>query len=225
MLDTNRSVASIVLDHSETASIFQKNRIDYCCKGHLSVNDACRERGLDVAALILDLEHAIAQRRGDAPEDPRALTTPALIAYIIDRHHSYLRRALPFVSGLAKKVARVHGDHQPSLRELETTVHELIDALEPHIEQEETVVFPAMMARDSDERAIRRDLGAIHSEHLEVGGMLQRIRSLTDEYTPTDWACGSYRALYGELEALEGDILRHVHLENHVLAPRFGIAQ
>jgi hypothetical protein len=29
----------------------------------------------------------------------------------------------------------------------------------------------------------------------------------------TDWACGSYRALYGELEALEGDILQHVHLE------------
>jgi regulator of cell morphogenesis and NO signaling len=25
-----------------------------------------------------------------------------------------------------------------------------------------------------------------------------------------------------ELEALEGDVLRHVHLENHVLAPRFG---
>jgi regulator of cell morphogenesis and NO signaling len=38
---------------------------------------------------------------------------------------------------------------------------------------------------------------------------------------PPEWACTSYRTLLSELAALEGDVLRHVHLENHVLMPRF----
>ena len=40
-----------------------------------------------------------------------------------------------------------------------------------------------------------------------------------------EWGCSSYRVLMSELEALEGDVLRHVHLENHVLMPRFVTAR
>jgi len=221
MLDTSRSVASIVLDHSETAPVFQRNRIDFCCKGHLSLTDACADRRVDPSALVAELETAIAERRGDADQDPRTLSTAALIAHIIERHHEYLRRALPFVAGLAKKVARVHGDHQPSLRELEEAVTELIEALEPHLDQEEQILFPAAMAREPDGAVLRRELAAMHEDHLAVGALLEKVRAITTEFTPAEWACGSYRALYSELEALEGDILRHVHLENHVLMPRF----
>ncbi len=38
---------------------------------------------------------------------------------------------------------------------------------------------------------------------------------------PPEWACNSYRALFSELQALETDVLQHVHLENHALRPRF----
>ena len=61
----------------------------------------------------------------------------------------------------------------------------------------------------------------MREEHLAVGAMLGRMRSLADDFTTPAWGCNSYRALMTELEALEADVLRHVHLENHVLMPRF----
>ena len=51
MLDTSRTVASIVLDHSETGPVFQRNRIDFCCKGHFTLRDACADRGVDTGVL------------------------------------------------------------------------------------------------------------------------------------------------------------------------------
>jgi len=51
--------------------------------------------------------------------------------------------------------------------------------------------------------------------------LLERVRAAGDDFTLPPWACNSYRALFSELAQLEGDVFTHVHLENHVLRPRF----
>ena len=61
----------------------------------------------------------------------------------------------------------------------------------------------------------------MQQEHLHVGNLLARMRIYADDFSAPDWACGSYRTLMRELAALEMDTLRHVHLETHVLMPRF----
>lgn len=221
MLDPNLTVARTVLDHSETASVFQRHRIDYCCKGGRSINAAAEERGLDVAALVSELEQAIASRHGPAGPDVEAMSTASLVAYIVSTHHDYLRKALPFVRGLAAKVARVHGDHNPRLRRLDLTVTAIATALEPHLDDEEQVLFPALMARGCDVALIGRELATMHEDHLAIGALLETMRDATEDYHLPDWACTSYRTLFAELARLEADVLRHVHLENHVLMPRF----
>lgn len=221
MLDRNESVAQIVLDHSECAAIFQKHRIDFCCKGNLSLAEACEGRGVDPALVLADLEHAVASRQGHAEPDLRELSTPALVGHIVARHHEYLRRVLPFLGPLTAKVARVHGDHNPKLREIDAAFRELCEALVPHLDQEEQVLFPALTSRTGDRSVIAAELSTMHSEHLAVGAILQRLRAAADDFRTPDWACNSYRTSFAELEALEADILRHVHLENHVLMPRF----
>ncbi|MGZ5967547.1 MAG: iron-sulfur cluster repair di-iron protein [Polyangiales bacterium] len=220
MLDRSQTVANVVLDHSETASVFQKHRIDFCCKGDVSIADACASHGLDTAALLAELEETIASRQAIA-DDPRALSTPELVAHIVAHHHQYLRKALPFVQSLAVKVARVHGNHEPKLHELGAAVLELIMVLEPHLDQEEEVLFPQLMSRNGDRTKIAAELASMHEEHLAVGRLLTRIRDATSDFALPDWACNSYRTLFAELEALEGDVHAHVHLENHVLMPRY----
>lgn len=220
MINAQETVARIVLDHSECASVFQKHRIDFCCKGDMSLEAAAKERKVEPAALIGELERAIAHRQGKE-KDPRELSTAELIEYIVSRHHEYLRNALPLVQSLATKVARVHGDHNPKLRELEPIVREIAVALMPHIDCEEGILFPAMQKAKPDAGLIERELRSMHEEHLAVGKLLEAARTAADDFSIPEWACNSYRTLFSELEQMEGDVLRHVHLENHVLMPRF----
>lgn len=145
------------------------------------------------------------------------LSTPALIDHIVNTHHAYLRKTLPYLQPLATKVARVHGDHNPKLRALSEAVSELVDTLLPHLDDEEETLFPQLC----DNTAAPELLDAMVDEHREVAALLERIRAASDDFAIPTWACGSYRALFRELEAVEQDTFTHVHLENHVLAPRF----
>lgn len=221
MIDPEKSVASLVLERSECAPVLQRHRIDYCCRGELSLRAACERVGADLQSLTAELQRAIAERRGPAGADPRELAHGELVDYIVERHHEYLREALPFVQALAAKVSRVHGDSEPRLRELDGVVQSLASTLLPHLDEEETTLFPALTAPKVDAEAAQRELSKMREEHLVVGELLSRVRVTTEDFRTPEWACNSYRTLFAELEQLEGDVLRHVHLENHVLMPRF----
>lgn len=220
-IDRESTVAQIVLEHSECAKVFCDHRIDFCCRGERSLNTACAEKGLDVEVVRSALELAIAGRQERQEPDPRELSTADLVAFIVSRHHAYLNEALRFLEPLASKVARVHGDHNPKLVQVRDTFRDLAAALEPHLREEEAVVFPALTAPQRDQRLLASEFESMQQEHLLVGDMLARLRSQADDFVPPEWACGSYRTLMGELAALEMDTLRHVHLETHVLMPRF----
>lgn len=224
MLDLTQTIATLVLDHSELAPVLQRHRLDFCCRGHMTLADACAEKGLDTDTIASELTRAVAERgsRGAAAEnDPREESTAALTARIVATHHAYLREVLPFVQTTAAKVARVHGDHNPRLRPLNEAVQALCAALVPHLEAEEQVLFPALLAETPDRAVIERELATMHADHLAVGDLVFRIRAEAEDFTLPVWACNSYRALFAELHDLETDILEHVHVENHVLMPRF----
>jgi regulator of cell morphogenesis and NO signaling len=223
-LNPGQTVASVVLDYSECAPVFQKYRIDYCCKGEVSIEEASAQRGLETEELIAELSQAIASRLGSREDDPRALPTSALIAHIISKHHVYLRETLPFVEKLAQKVALVHGPHNARLVELQEVVATLFASLIAHIDEEEQVLFPALMSKTPDPQLLAGEFDAMKKEHLAVGALLEKMRDATEDYLIPKWACTSYRTLFSELEAIERDTLTHVHLETHALMPRFEAA-
>lgn len=219
MLEAHTRVADLVLDHPECAPILQRHRIDFCCRGHMPLSDAASERSVELSPLLTELESAIASR-GGRHDNPASLSTPALVAHLIGTHHAYLRDALPFLRGLADKVARVHGGSDANLIALRDRVHRLHDALLVHLDQEEQTLFPLLLMRQ-DATAIGRELAAMETDHLEVGALLADIRTLARDFAPPEWACMSFRTLFAELHHLERDVLTHVHLENHALMPRF----
>lgn len=220
MFTRRDTVAQVVLEHSECAGVFQRHRIDFCCRGAVSIETAAKERAVDADGLVAELERAVAQRSGGKPQDMRTLSTPALVEHIVSTHHRYLREALPFVATLASKVSRVHGEHNPKLRVLDEVVQALLRALLPHLEDEEEVLFPALVADNADRAVLKAQLASMLDDHLVVAKLLDRMREATDDFTLPDWACSSYRTLFAELSQLESDTFVHVHLENHILLPR-----
>lgn len=205
------TVASVLDAHPIAARIFARHRIDFCCRGQRPIAEAAALVGVPLENLLGEIVGAAAL----PPEVPAGISTADLIAHIVARHHRPLDEELPRLTALAKKVARVHGGRQNLA--IQEHFEALCDDLVPHMDKEERVLFPMLIA--NDRRAVM-PIRVMHEEHDLVGEILRSLRTLSDDFTPPPEACGSWRALWGGLEALEADLHLHIHLENNVLFPR-----
>jgi regulator of cell morphogenesis and NO signaling len=224
--DAKREVGSIVAEAPATSRVFERFGIDYCCGGNQPVAAACAARGLPTEEVLGALE-----REAGSPiaedRDWRGESLSALLDHILEAHHEYLRREIPRLRGLVRKVQEVHGDTHPGLfPELARLFERLVGDLEPHMEKEEMILFPAIRSLESGGPApipcghLAGPIRVMEWEHEEVGGILQQMRRLTAGYEPPGDACASFVTLYRGLAEMEADLHRHIHLENNVLHPR-----
>jgi regulator of cell morphogenesis and NO signaling len=172
------------------------------------------------AARILRLEDGLPPARTAACDELRPLPDAAVVAHLVEHHHAYARRALPYIVALLAKVAGFHGKRNAKLSALYDAGVELAETLEARLDAEERELFPALLATAAGREAVARELDELCRHHRRVRLLLARTRWLADDFSPPEWAGRSYRVLLEELEALEEDVLEHVHLESHVLLPR-----
>jgi regulator of cell morphogenesis and NO signaling len=220
VFDRGEPVADLVLEHSAIAPVLRRHHLDFSSKGDLSLDQLCELSGLPVELVLSDLEQAVKQPNGYPVTDPRAMSPAALMFHIVSRHHAYLRDVLGIAAGLTLKVERVHHGREAPLTRVREAVHELRALLEPHIEHEETVLFPALLENSFTAEELAREAAESKADHQRASALFSELRRLTQDYRPPAWACSSLRGLYHQLEGLEADTLEHVHLENYVLFPR-----
>jgi regulator of cell morphogenesis and NO signaling len=60
----------------------------------------------------------------------------------------------------------------------------------------------------------------MEEEHDRAGELMKRIRQLSDNFSPPEGACNTYRVTFAKLNEFEEDLHQHVHLENNILFPR-----
>ena len=155
-----------------------------------------------------------------APEDPSQLSGAALVAHVVERHHAYARRALPYVVALLGTVTARHRARNAKLAALCDAGEELAEALEACQEDEERDLFPALAAGVPAGEAVHHQLDSMYRRHRELRLLLVRIRWLADDFAVPDWGERCYGVLMEELEALEANLLEHIHLERVLLGPR-----
>lgn len=212
----SRRVGAIVADDYRRARVMKEHGIEFCCGGGIPLEEACRRSG----ASLEDVVEALAQVEGDASAVISQAThwsNDLLMHYIEETHHGYVRKAIPSLQQFTQKVARVHGDTEPALRDIASTFQAMAIDMEAHMAYEEEVLFPAI--RKDAERA-RELIGQAEAEHTAVGNAMHQLRVLSNDFTPPEWACATYRASFALLEEFEADLHAHVHLENNVLFPR-----
>src|SRR6188474_2120019 len=110
LIDPHLTLGALVTEHPALAREMERLRLDYCCRGQRSLQDACRDRGLDPAAVATALAASAAN---DAGPDSWATMGPAeLVDHLEATHHAYLWRELPRIVALADKVTIAHGDRR-----------------------------------------------------------------------------------------------------------------
>lgn len=215
-IDPFRSLAELVLERPAHARVLERLGLDYCCGGKRSLADACAERSLDPATVVVFLESELEPSAFESA-DWTIAPLADLCAHIAEVHHGRLRWELPRLVDLAERAVAAHGAERPELHELRDVLLSLRSELEEHIIDEEQRLFPALVAGDVPGA---EELAQLEREHDEVGAALHRLRELTVGYDTARALCNTHHALLDGLHGLELDLHQHVHEENNVLFPR-----
>ena len=210
----DQPIGQIAVNLPGATAVFRRAKLDFCCGGHVSLDQAASDKGLDLQAVVHEL--SALQRPSELPD----LGTPTeLVEHIIARYHEVHRAQLPELIRMARRVEAVHRDNP-------NTPHGLADALETmeqellmHMHKEEAVLFP--MLRAGGNSFVSQPIAMMRHEHNDHGEALEHLASLTNDITPPMGACNTWRALYTGLAQLREDLINHIHLENNILFPQF----
>lgn len=226
----DNTIRDIVVEDFRAAAVFQRYGLDFCCGGARSVLDACREKGIDAAAVLADIQAACSAAGSGAPGFA-SWDVPALIDHIVGTHHAYVRQAIPLVGAHTEKVAAVHGERHPEVTEIARLFAGVADEMLAHMFKEERILFPYIRSLDLSVKqgrgappspfgTVGNPIRMMEAEHESAGNAMARIRELSGGYQPAADACTTYRVSFEELKAFEEDLHAHVHLENNILFPR-----
>ncbi len=223
------TLAQIVNDHHQAASVFEKYQLDFCCKGKRTLEQACIEQQLITENVTADLEKSFTKNENKI--DFEEMNLAQLCDYIVQTHHAYVNKELPLIFEYLQKVSSKHGERHPELIKIFQLFKALKEEMEGHMKKEELILFPRIKELQKlvnhKNTSSQLNIGYLQSpitimehEHDHAGSLLKEIRELSHEYNPPVDACTTYRLSFAVLQAFELDLHQHVHLENNILFPK-----
>ena len=223
-------IKDILTSNIKTAHVFEKHGIDFCCKGNRPLKEACDEINVSVDIILKELSNELSNEL-KAEQRFDSWTPRFLIDYIINNHHTYVQQAIPQILPHIEKVASKHGNNYPFLREVLSLFNNVAKEMQLHMEKEEKILFHIIRYLEdckkfnerpkmSGFKSVKHPIDSMEAEHSNAGDAMERIKTLTNNFTPPADACNTFKLTYNELEEFQKDLHIHVHLENNILFPK-----
>ena len=228
-LNLQTPVGEIARFNYKTVEVFEKLRIDFCCGGDLSLEEACKRQKVNADEVLVSIKKLIGSTQTD--DDPiLALPLGQLIDHIISVHHAYVLESIPVLQRFLNKITGVHGTNHPELAVVEDYFNQAAANLLQHMQKEEQILFPAikemLLAKAGEAKFSGSHCGTVQSpisvmkqEHEAEGDRFEKISAMTNNYTIPEDACNTFAYAYQKLQEFEQDLHRHIHLENNILFP------
>jgi regulator of cell morphogenesis and NO signaling len=227
---SSKRIGDVVAENWQTADVFDKYNIDFCCKGNRSIEEACAEKGISLDAVVADLEETL-HMESATDDNYSAWALDQLADHIESKHHKYVETHLPMIRKFLHKTAQVHGSEHPELLEMEELFNASAIELTAHMKKEEFLLFPHIrrMVKSMNENesishahlnSVVSPIDVMKHEHETEGDRFQKMNDLSNHYTIPKDACNTYRVTYEMLKQFEEDLHLHIHLENNILFPQ-----
>jgi regulator of cell morphogenesis and NO signaling len=224
------TIGEFVAQDFRTAAIFSKHGIDFCCKGHRTIEEVCHIKNINEADLLKEL-NTVMDLKNDYGIDFNSWPLDLLVVYIEKTHHRYVEEKTTVLLQYLDKLCSVHGSTHPELFLINELFKGSAGELALHMKKEELILFPfikkMMGATKSHESVAPPHFGTINNpitmmmeEHDNEGERFRKIAELTNNYIPPADACNTYRVTFAMLEEFEQDLHKHIHLENNILFPK-----
>jgi regulator of cell morphogenesis and NO signaling len=217
-------LGELVTEDFRIAEVFKHAGIDFCCGGKKTLEQACREKNIDLKSMEEEIR-AIGQAPALSNINFKDWEPGFLADYIINTHHKYVQKILPDLIYYTRKIASVHGSQHHELIEVARLFEEISKELQQHLQKEEEVLFPAIKSAIQGstvelQSVIHSEIERMSSEHEFAGVAMDKINELTAGYTVPQDGCNSYQVAFKMLRQFEDDLHIHVHLENNILYPK-----
>jgi regulator of cell morphogenesis and NO signaling len=227
----DETLGAIAAKDLRKAEVFKKYGLDFCCGGKKTVKEACAEKGIDVTRVEQELQTADKNISTARALPYNEWSLDFLADYIVNTHHSYIKKTIPDLRVYALKVAGVHGNRHPELLAISQLADEVCEELSSHLMKEETILFPYIKqlvasknsgtpVQNKNFNTIQNPINMMEHEHEVVGKNLDKMRQLSNNYSLPEDACASYSYLFKTLDEFENDLHIHIHLENNILFPK-----
>lgn len=228
-IQENQNIGELVALDYRTASVFKKYKIDFCCNGNRTIADACKKGDIDSINILSDLEAAMQSKVTST--DFQSWPLDLLAEYIEKKHHRYVEDKTLELKPYLDKICKVHGEHHPELFKINEEFLECAGAMAAHMKKEELIIFPfikKMVSSKSKHQeitkpgfgSVQNPINMMMDDHEAEGERFVRISELSNDYTPPEDACNTYRVTLALLKEFEDDLHMHVHLENNILFPK-----
>lgn len=218
-------IGEVVARDYRTAEIFSRHRIDFCCQGGRTIEEACEKKKINAGQLLTEL-NALHTSVTSEFINYNAWPLDLLADYIEKKHHRYVAEKTQTITRYLTKISQVHGDAHPELREIATLFLAGAQELAAHMKKEELILFPFIRKMVTSGSAtasfgsVSNPISMMKHEHDLEGERFRRIAELSNNYTPPPEACNTYRVTYALLHEFEQDLHLHIHLENNILFPK-----
>ena len=115
------TLAEIVSSNPQAAIVFEKYRLDFCCKGKRTLVEACQEKSIQPAKILYELQSTIEERANDGPISSfETNSLSELIKYIQEKHHLFTKNELSRLMVYLEKIADKHGTRHRTCKDTTT---------------------------------------------------------------------------------------------------------
>lgn len=158
-----------------------------------------------------------------------AMNIDVLCEAIVDRYHASLQEQLPRIRDELAAISASAAS--PAVEMLRVAFAEVADQIASHIAKEEHLLFPAIAALSSAERAgahrpplafatVLHPIRFMEAEHGRIEMALDRLRELARAVSEPDTLSPHWHRCIAQLAKLDAELREHHRSENEVLFPR-----
>lgn len=227
MIVINTKIEDIVKTDNSMIDFFNKEKIDFCCNGHMTVEEVAKEKNIDANDLAKKIQGAIKSDNSDTEgimnlDDFKNLDIKEMIDSLIIDHHKRERDLLFEIDPLLNKILSVHfAHHGEELMKLHSLFADLKKELEEHFVKEEEITFPLMLENKSPSQEVIKKVEELETDHEEAGDIIKEMIELTDWFNPPEDACRTYVHTFNLLEKLVKDVFIHIFKENSIMFEKY----
>lgn len=226
---SNKPVGELVLENTRLASVFSKYNLDYCCKGKMTLEDACIEKNISMDQVIVDIQGVMAQFSDS--EHLIELEMPELLSEVVRIYHEDIRVNGPVILAGLLKLRRVHGENHPELHRMHEIFVAMMNDLIPHLQKEELVLFPYIKALFVAKKmgvpkpsavfgSVKNPITMMELEHDEVGKLVEELIIISRHFEIPPDGCTTYKVTLTELNRFIKDLKQHILVENLWIHPK-----